>query len=139
MEGCFGFFTCQSRKERDSGAIEAMNILCPLEEEVYDEVLRAKYKRTKFSKFDGVENPGDHVTTFELKCESITTNNKHKLQQVPSSLIGSALRWFNNRPHYSIASWEDMVEKFAIHFQSIYQVGTHQALPKGVRREVGDL
>lgn len=47
-------------KKKDSGAIEAMKILCPLAEEVFDEVLPTKYKRTKFS------------SMMELRIQGIT-------------------------------------------------------------------
>ena len=105
--------------QKDKEPSKVVKRLRPLADEVYTEILPEKYKRPTFTKFDGDGNPGDHVTIFEIECGTIVANEKLKLQQFPASLSGNALRWFNNRPSGSINSWDEFVEQFTEHFQSM--------------------
>lgn len=81
----------------------------PQADEVYSESLPEKYKHQTFIKFDGEGNPMDYITIFKIECGFISTNGKLNLQQVPSSLSGSELRWFNSHLAGSIKTWEELI------------------------------
>ena len=78
-----------------------------------------KYGQHVFSKYSGETYPWDHVTLFEIECGSISHNDNLKAQQFPSTFTGQAMRWFFNKPSNSIFSWDDFVEQFTLHFQSM--------------------
>ena len=96
-----------------------MKRLRPLTENIYNERMPDRYRRPTFTKYSGETNPWDHVTLFEIECGSIGENSNLKAQQFPSTFTGQAMRWFNNRPPNSITSWDDFVQQFTSHFQSM--------------------
>ena len=96
-----------------------MRKLRPLADRIYDERMPENYRRPVFTKYSGETNPWDHVVLFEIECGSISNNNNLKAQQFPSTLTGQAMRWICNKPPKSIQSWEDFVEQFTSHFQSM--------------------
>ncbi|CAL1381511.1 unnamed protein product [Linum trigynum] len=62
------------------------------------------------------ELPREHVQRFLELAGSLKINGVSaealQLRLFPYSLVGKALRWLNNRPPWSITSWEYLLNKF---------------------------
>lgn len=97
--------------KKDKESSEATMCLCSLIDEVYCKVLPEKYKCPTFMKFDG-----DPHHNFQDRVRHNCNKWKAKAPTVPASLSNNTLRWFNNHPHGSISSWEELVKWFATHF-----------------------
>lgn len=57
MEAVLATMQASLVAKEDYDTLVVMNRLCPLAEEVYNEVLSEKYKRPVFTKFSGNNNP----------------------------------------------------------------------------------
>ncbi|XP_059658350.1 uncharacterized protein LOC132304618 [Cornus florida] len=81
-----------------------------------DEILNApnpkKFSMPVFILFDGTTDPVDHIYYIQLKM-ALNTNNDHLMcKYFPTSLAGPALNWFKNLAQGSIASFQDLCNKF---------------------------
>nr|GEU86020.1 reverse transcriptase domain-containing protein [Tanacetum cinerariifolium] len=66
------------------------------------------------------ENPHTHINNFKritstLKFRDVS-NDVIKLMMFPYSLEGAAGVWYDKKPHNSILTWEDLVNKFVNQF-----------------------
>ena len=79
---------------------------------VPDLVLPPKFKMPEFEKYNGTSCPGAHITMFCRRMTGYVNNDQLLIHCFQDSLIGSAIRWYNQLSRAKISSWKDLAQAF---------------------------
>ncbi|OMO55362.1 Retrotransposon gag protein [Corchorus olitorius] len=85
--------------------------------------------------YDGTKNPRDHVLSFQNKMAPFSTDDKFLNYSFMFSLIGSAIKWYNQLDPRNIESWSGMTKAFLAHFRYLMDLApTRDTLTNMSRR-----
>ncbi|XP_059629649.1 uncharacterized protein LOC132272537 [Cornus florida] len=90
----------------------ARTVASPFTDEILNAPNPKKFSMPIFILFDGITNPIDHIDHIQLKMALNTNNDPLMYKCFPTSLAGPALNWFKNLAQGSIASFQDLCDKF---------------------------
>ncbi|XP_059670852.1 uncharacterized protein LOC132316387 [Cornus florida] len=99
-------------KENEALRSSARNVASPFTDEILNAPNPKKFSMPIFILFDGTTDPIDHIYHIQLKMALNTNNDSLMCKCFPTSLAGPALNWFKNLSQGSIASFQDLCDKF---------------------------
>ncbi|GAA0145024.1 hypothetical protein LIER_36057 [Lithospermum erythrorhizon] len=70
------------------------------------------FKMPKFKTFSGIDDPNNHLKSFDSQLSFGASDDEVYSRAFPSSMSGQALKWFHKLPPYSINCWQDAVDLF---------------------------
>ncbi|KAA3483834.1 gag/pol polyprotein [Gossypium australe] len=85
-------------------------------------VLPPKFKAPDFEKYDGTRCPKAHLTMFCQKMAGHKDEDKLLIHCFQESLIGSALRWYNQLGRERIQSWDDLATAFCEQYKHVSDI-----------------
>ncbi|KAA3455603.1 RNA-directed DNA polymerase (Reverse transcriptase), Ribonuclease H-like protein [Gossypium australe] len=86
---------------------------------VPDLVLPPKFKVPDFEKYDRTRCPKAHLIMFCRKIMGYVNKDKLLIHCFQDSLVGSALRWYNQLSRERIRSWKDLVSAFCEQYKHV--------------------
>ncbi|XP_052481250.1 uncharacterized protein LOC105762226 [Gossypium raimondii] len=86
---------------------------------VPDLVLPPKFKAPDFEKYDGTRCPKAHLIMFYRKITGYVNDDKLLVHCFQDSLVGSALRWYNQLSRERIRSWKDLASAFCEQYRHV--------------------
>ncbi|KAA3477880.1 hypothetical protein EPI10_011738 [Gossypium australe] len=85
-------------------------------------VLPPKFKAPDFEKYDGTRCLKAHLTMFYRKIAGHEDEDKLLIHCFQESLIGSALRWYNQLGRERIQSWDDLATTFCEQYKHVSDI-----------------
>jgi len=85
-------------------------------------VLPPKFKAPDFEKYDGTRCPKAHLIMFCRKMAGYEDEDKLLIHCFQESLIGSALRWYNQLGREKIQSWDDLAAAFCEQYKHVSDI-----------------
>ncbi|XP_020547587.1 uncharacterized protein LOC110011573 [Sesamum indicum] len=82
------------------------------------EIVSTTFKMPDLPKYDGLKDPQEHVSAFDLVMNLYGQSDPIKAKLFVTTLMGKAQEWFMSLPLGSIESHEQLVQKFIFHFAS---------------------
>ncbi|KAA3477618.1 myosin heavy chain-like [Gossypium australe] len=79
---------------------------------VPDLVLPPKFKTPEFEKYNRTSCPKAHITVFYRRMTGYANNDQLLIHCFQDSLIGSAVKWYNQLSHAKVNSWKDLAQAF---------------------------
>ncbi|XP_059663881.1 uncharacterized protein LOC132309606 [Cornus florida] len=105
-------FASRFSRENEALCSSARTVASPFTDEILNAPNPKKFSMPVFILFDGTTDLIDHIYHIQLKM-ALNTNNDHLMCKCfPTSLAGPALNWFKNLAQGSIASFQDLCDKF---------------------------
>lgn len=89
---------------------------------VPDLILPPKFKVPDFEKYDGTRCPKAHLVMFCRKMTSYVNEDKLLVHCFQDSLVGSALRWYNQLSKEKIRSWKDLASVFCEQYKHVSDI-----------------
>ncbi|KAK5838071.1 hypothetical protein PVK06_006798 [Gossypium arboreum] len=86
---------------------------------VPDLVLPPTFKVHDFEKYDGTRCPKAHLVMFCRKMTGYVNEDKLLIHYFQDSLVGSALRWYNQLSREKIRSWKDLASAFCEQYKHV--------------------
>ncbi|XP_040967902.1 uncharacterized protein [Gossypium hirsutum] len=86
---------------------------------VPDLVLPPKFKVPDSEKYDGTRCPKAHLIMFCQKMTGYVNEDKLIIHCFQDSLVGSALRWYNQLNRERIRSWKDLASTFCEQYKHV--------------------
>ncbi|XP_052485179.1 uncharacterized protein LOC105797583 [Gossypium raimondii] len=86
---------------------------------VPDLVLPPKFKAPDFEKYDGKRCLKAHLIMFCRKMTGYVNDDKLLVHYFQDSLVGSALRWYNQLSREKIRSWKDLASAFCEQYRHV--------------------
>ncbi|XP_016690809.2 uncharacterized protein [Gossypium hirsutum] len=86
---------------------------------VPDLILPPKFKAPDFEKYDGTRCPKAHLIMFCRKMTGYVNDDKLLVHCFQDSLVGSALRWYNQLSRERIQSWKDLASAFCEQYRHV--------------------
>ncbi|KAK5773333.1 hypothetical protein PVK06_049639 [Gossypium arboreum] len=97
-------------------AMENVDFYCGIDAKdlsfVPDLVLPPKFKIPEFEKYNGTSCPEAHITMFCRRMTGYINNDQLLIHCFQDSLIGSAVKWYNQLSRVKIHSWTDLAQAF---------------------------
>ncbi|KAK5794938.1 hypothetical protein PVK06_036192 [Gossypium arboreum] len=84
-----------------------------------DLVLAPKFKVPDFEKYDGTRCPKAHLVMFYQKMTGYVNEDKLLIHCFQDSLVGSALRWYNQLSREKIRSWKNLASAFCEQYKHV--------------------
>ncbi|KAK5787183.1 hypothetical protein PVK06_041836 [Gossypium arboreum] len=104
------------RLEEKLKTMENVDFYCGIDAKdlslVPDLVLSPKFKIPEFEKYNGTSCPEAHITMFCRRMTGYVNNDQLLIYCFQSSLIGSAVKWYNQLSRVKIHSWKDLAQAF---------------------------
>ena len=78
--------------------------------------LPKNFKVPTFESFSDTSCPKTHTTKFVNYMQLYNTSDRLLCKVFPTTLIGTAQKWYNKLPPGSITTWKDLSTKFILRF-----------------------
>ncbi|XP_052887988.1 uncharacterized protein LOC128296595 [Gossypium arboreum] len=79
---------------------------------VPDLMLPPKFKTPEFEKYNGTSCPEAHIMMFCRRITGYVNNDQLLIHCFQDSLIGAAVKWYNQLIRAQIGSWKDLAQAF---------------------------
>ncbi|XP_025670559.1 uncharacterized protein [Arachis hypogaea] len=89
-------------------------------------------------RYDGTQNPQEHLTTFEARMNLEGVGDEVKCHAFPVTLAEPAIRWFNSLPQGSVARFSDISHAFLAQFTTRIAKAKHPINLLGVTQRSGE-
>nr|XP_012466145.1 unnamed protein product [Gossypium raimondii] len=89
---------------------------------VPDLVLPYKFKMPEFEKYNGTSCPEAHITMFCWRMTGYINNDQLLILCFQDSLIGAALKWYNQLSRTKIATWRDLAQAFMRQYNHVSEM-----------------
>ncbi|KAL2249779.1 UNVERIFIED_CONTAM: hypothetical protein Sindi_2451600 [Sesamum indicum] len=100
------------------GELVTQNKNSPFCNNILSEVVNAAFKMPDLPKYDGLKDPQEHVSAFDLVMNLYGQSDSIEAKLFVTTLTGKMQEWFTSLPARSIKSHEQLVQKFVFHFAS---------------------
>ncbi|KAL2228553.1 UNVERIFIED_CONTAM: hypothetical protein Sindi_1835000 [Sesamum indicum] len=100
------------------GEMVTQNKHSPFCNKILREVVSTCFKMPDLPKYDGVKDPQEHVSAFDLVMNLYGQSDSIKAKLFVTTLTEKVQEWFTSLPAGSIDSHEQLVQKFIFHFAS---------------------
>ncbi|KAL2245916.1 UNVERIFIED_CONTAM: hypothetical protein Sindi_2859800 [Sesamum indicum] len=94
------------------------NLNSPFINEILSEVVGPNFQLPDLPKYDGLKDPREHITTFEMVMNLYRQTDSINAKLFVTTLTGKAQEWFTSLPNGTIGSYEQLIHRFAYHFAS---------------------
>ncbi|KZV33811.1 hypothetical protein F511_28852 [Dorcoceras hygrometricum] len=88
----------------------------PLTNDILSETLPKGVNLTNLPDFDGTSDPQEHIDKFYVKADLYSMSDAAYCKIFRTTLSGRALTWFNKLPSGTIASLEQLTQRFLQQF-----------------------
>ncbi|XP_052490759.1 uncharacterized protein LOC128043006 [Gossypium raimondii] len=85
-------------------------------------VLPYKFKMPEFEKYNGTSCPEAHITMFCWRMTGYINNDQLLILCFQDSLIGAALKWYNQLSRTKIATWRDLAQAFMRQYNHVSEM-----------------
>ncbi|XP_059629576.1 uncharacterized protein LOC132272442 [Cornus florida] len=99
-------------RENEALRSSARTVASPFTDEILNALNPRRFSILLFILFDETTDPIDHIYHTQLKMALNINNDPLICKCFPTSLTGPALNWFKNLTQGSIASFQDLCDKF---------------------------
>ncbi|XP_015938720.1 uncharacterized protein LOC107464304 [Arachis duranensis] len=89
-------------------------------------------------KYDGTQDPQEHLTTFEARMNLEGVGDEVRCRAFPVTVARPAIRWFNALPQGSITSFADISCAFLAQFTTRISKTKHPINLLGVTQKIGE-
>ncbi|WRX29161.1 Retrotransposon gag domain - like 10 [Theobroma cacao] len=87
-----------------------------------DVLIPAKFKVSKFEKYDGTKCPMAHITMYCRKMAAQSHDDKLLIHFFQDSLIGLAARWYVQLDRNRIKTWKDLARAFIAQYKHVAEL-----------------
>ncbi|XP_072066690.1 uncharacterized protein [Arachis hypogaea] len=89
-------------------------------------------------RYDGTQDPLEHLTAFEARMNLEGVGDEVRCRAFPVTLVGPAIRWFNNLPQGSVTQFSDISHAFLAQFTTRIAKAKHPINLLGVTQKAGE-
>ncbi|WRX11766.1 Retrotransposon gag domain - like 10 [Theobroma cacao] len=93
---------------------------------VPDVLIPAKFKVSKFEKYDRTKCPMAHITMYYRKMAAQSHNDKLLIHFFQDSLTGSTVRWYVQLDHNHIKTWKDLARAFVAQYKDVAELAPNR-------------
>ncbi|XP_052489897.1 uncharacterized protein LOC105767205 [Gossypium raimondii] len=105
---------------------------------VPDLVLPPKFKMPEFEKYDGTSCPEAHITMFCRRMTRYINNEQLLVHYFQDSLIGSAVRWYNQLSRTEIHSWKDLAQAFIKQYRHVMDIAPDRIVLQNMEKKTNE-
>ncbi|XP_038999487.1 uncharacterized protein LOC120125050, partial [Hibiscus syriacus] len=102
---------------------------------VPDLVLPPKFKTPDFEKYDGTQCPSAHITMFCRKMTGYVGDDQLLIHCFQESLVGSALRWYNQLRRVDVRTWKDLAKSFLDQYKHVKDVRPNRMVLQAMEKK----
>ncbi|XP_016681136.2 uncharacterized protein [Gossypium hirsutum] len=102
---------------------------------VPDLVLPPKFKMPEFKKYNGTNCPEAHITMFCRRMMGYINNDPLLIHCFQDSLIGSAVRWYNQLSRANIHSWKDLAQAFMKQYRHVMDIAPDRIVLQNMEKK----
>ncbi|KAL0329078.1 UNVERIFIED_CONTAM: hypothetical protein Sradi_4894500 [Sesamum radiatum] len=100
------------------GEMVAQNRNSPFANKILTEVVDASFRLPDLPKYDGTNDPQEHVSAFELVMNLYGQTDSINAKLFITTLTRKAQEWFTSLPSGTVESYNQLIQKFTFHFAS---------------------
>ncbi|XP_057746852.1 uncharacterized protein LOC130966103 [Arachis stenosperma] len=86
--------------------------------------------------YDGTTDPKHHLSNFKSRMYLADTSDATRCKAFQTTLIKAPMKWFDNLPHRSVTSFDNLSRKFLMRFSIQKDKVKHALSLLGVKQEV---